>query len=212
MESKLIGTTFSETIRCPSHAPFILCLRKSNPGPLEHASSKLKVISILPRRPPPYAFRENLEGGAGTAAGVCLLSTGPGMPGAAAAGGLKGVETGPFRPWVVAPGLQHNIGVYYNQWICFNEVDGELRYFKARHGLTCRGSITSWHHWWSASSKLHIRGRRGWRCLVLLKESNCLWRRNHDLLSVSVRPVVCMSSSASVNHYLSTPGFQQTGF
>ena len=29
---------------------------------------------------------------------VWLLSTGPGMPGAAAAGGLNGVETGPFRP------------------------------------------------------------------------------------------------------------------
>ena len=97
-ESKLIGATFSETIRCPSYAPFILCLCKSNPGPLEHALGKLKVMSILPRRPPPNAFRENLEGGAGTATGVCLLSTGPGKPGAAAAGGLKGVETGPFRP------------------------------------------------------------------------------------------------------------------
>ena len=93
MDSKLMGT-----IRCPSHAPYILCLFQSNPGLLDHASSKLKVISILPRRPPPYAFRENLEGGTGTAAGVCLLSTGPGMPGAAAAGGLNGVETGPFRP------------------------------------------------------------------------------------------------------------------
>ena len=38
-------------------------------------------MSILPRRPPPNAFRENLEGGAGTATGVCLLSTDPGKPG-----------------------------------------------------------------------------------------------------------------------------------